>query len=58
MDIRIDENEVHMRKLWSFEVEMKVGCYLEKVNKIKFNGQLLTTTTWKYIGYDVEMSES
>ena len=30
VDIKIVENEVHMRKLWPFEVEMKVCCYFKK----------------------------
>lgn len=33
MDIQFVENRVRMKKLWSFEVGMKVGCYFEKVNE-------------------------
>ena len=42
MDIKIVEKGVHMRKLWSFEVEMKYVTNSRKSTEVKVIGQLLS----------------
>lgn len=35
IDIKFVKIKVRMTKLWSFNVEIKVHCYFEKVNEVK-----------------------